>query len=83
MIGKFKGPTLHTTWNNWCFYTTSLDHSWLTLIKLTFILYLWLKDKHGKKQGKKEMVQIGVEDKHAIICVVSCITNGNLMPFQG
>jgi hypothetical protein len=46
-------------------------------------LYLWLKDKHGKKQGKKEMVQIGVEDKHAIICVVSCITNGNLMPFQG
>jgi hypothetical protein len=35
-----------------------------------------------EKKGKKEMVQIGVEDKHVIIFVVSCITNGNLIPFQ-
>jgi hypothetical protein len=40
------------------------------------------KEQTWKKQSKKEMVQIGVEDKHAIICVVSCITNGNLIPFQ-
>jgi hypothetical protein len=40
------------------------------------------KEQTWKKQGKKEMVQIGVEDKHAIIFVVSCITNGNLIPFQ-
>jgi hypothetical protein len=41
-----------------------------------------VKEQTWKKQGKKRIVQIGVEDKHAIICVVSCITNGNLIPFQ-
>jgi hypothetical protein len=40
------------------------------------------KKQTWKKQGKREMVQIGVEDKHAIKCVVSCITNGNLIPFK-
>jgi hypothetical protein len=40
------------------------------------------KEQTWKKQGQKEMVQIGGEDKHAIICVVSCITNGNLYLFK-
>jgi len=35
-----------------------------------------------EKCNKKDVVQIEVEDKGAITCVVSCIANGNLIRFQ-
>jgi len=68
VIGKFKGLTWHITLHTWCFYTISLHPWWLIPIK--------------EKCNKKDVVQIEVEDKGAITCVVSCIANGNLICFQ-
>jgi len=45
-------------------------------------LHPWWLIPIKEKCNKKDVVQIEVEDKGAITCVVSCIANGNLICFQ-
>jgi hypothetical protein len=45
-------------------------------------LHPWWLISTKKKCNKKDVVQIEVEDKGVIMCVVPCIANGNLICFQ-
>ncbi len=52
-------------------------------IDQTDIYLIPMVGKHTwEKCSKKDVVQIGVKNKCVVTCVVPCIANGNLIPFQ-